>query len=175
MNTPGMNRQQRRAMARQKHSFAQRSTIQREVVPDIGLRILNSARPYEPGEMVAEHIITTESFVRLRDGKGNEEDFDRVSMILNVGLIRAEKIDPSLVNTMQHAQEAMCRMKDRYLRGLRFGFDAQGLRDAMAALEDYQTIMDASTPLQMMAAIKEAYARIMGGEVLTMGDLRKAA
>ena len=76
---------------------------------------------------------------------------------------------------MQTAQEAMCRMKDRYLHGHRFGFDAQGMRDTMAALDDYQTIMDASTPMQMMAAIKEAYSRIMGGEVLTMADLRQAA
>lgn len=175
MNTPGMNRQQRRAAARQKHSFAPYKANQRDIVPDAGLRILNSARPYEPDEMAAEHIITTECFVRLRDGGGTEQDFDRVGMILNVGLIRAEKIDPSLVHTMQAAQEAMCRMKDRYLRGLRFGFDAQGLQDTMAALDDYQTIMDASTPLQMMAAIKEAYSRLMGGEVLRMSDLRQAA
>ena len=175
MNTPGMNRQQRRAAARQKHSFSPARDTKRDIIPDIGLRLLNSARPYEPGKMVAEHVITTECFVRLRNGTGTEEDFDRIGMILNVGLIRAEKIDPSLVHTMQEAQEAMCRMKDRYLRGLRFGFDAQGLRDTMAALDDYQTIMDASTPLQMLAAIKKAYARIMGGEVLTMGDLRQAA
>jgi hypothetical protein len=175
MITPGMNRQQRRAAARQKHRFAPACDAKRDIVPDAGLRLLNSARPYEPGEMAAEHVITTECFVRLRDGSGTEDDFDRISMILNVGLIRAETIDPSLVHTMQAGQEAMCRMKDRYLRGMRFGFDAQGLRDTMAALDDYQTIMDASTPLQMMAAIKEAFSRMMNGKVLNMNDLRLAA
>lgn len=171
MNIPGMNRQQRRAAARQKHSF----TSARDVVPDIGLRLLHNARPYDDGEMVGEHIRTRECFDRLRSGQGTEADFDRLGMIFNIGLIRAEGIAQSIVNTMQAGQAALCRMKDRYLRGMRFGFDAQGMQDAVAALDDYEVIMDASTPLQMKAAIQEAYSRIMGGEVLTLGDFKEAA
>ncbi len=94
MITPGMNRQQRRAAARQKHNPAPA----RDVVPDIGLRLLNSARPYEPGEMVAEHVITTECFVRLRDGGGTEEDFDRVGMILNVAQLGMPVCDAAFIN-----------------------------------------------------------------------------
>lgn len=130
------------------------------------LRLLDIARPYEPGEMVEEHVATKAAYIRLRDGDGTEDDFDRVSMILNVGLLRSEQIDPLLVETMQRGQMAMVRMKDRYLRGLRFGCDAQGLQDIPEAIDAYETVMDASSPLQMKLAIQGAYARISGGQLL---------
>ena len=162
-----MNRQQRRAAARAKRSG---NLHHMPIDPTASLRALNNARPYDEGEMAAEHIYTRACFERLRDGTGTEEDFDRLGMILNVALIRAEAIDTKLVTTMQTAQDALCRMKDRYLRGHRFGFDAQGLRDTVAALDDFEVIMDASSPLQMKAAIVEAYKRITNGEILVLKD-----
>lgn len=133
-----------------------------------GLRALDHSRTYEPGEMTAEHVKTRAAFERLRTGHGDEGDFDRVSMILNVGLIRAESIDVKLVRAIQAGQMSFVRMKDRFLRGLGFGFDADGLRDAPEALEVYEAIMDSSSPLQMKLAIREAYVRIIGGELLGM-------
>jgi hypothetical protein len=116
--------------------------------------------------MLDEHVVTQDAYVRLRDGGGTEDDFDRVSMIINVGLVRAEEIDPFLVETMKSAQRAMNRMKARYQRGLRFGCDAQGLQDVPYALETYQTIMDSSSPMQMKLAIQEAYTRLTNGHIL---------
>jgi hypothetical protein len=80
--------------------------------------------------------------------------------------MRAEDIDPLLVETMARGQMAFVRMKDRYLRGLPFGFDAQGLQDVPDALDAYQAMVDASSPLQMRLATNEAYRRIMGGDLL---------
>ena len=74
------------------------------------MRLLNIARPYSPGEMIQEHVITKAAYIRLRDGSGTEEDFDRVSMILNVGLLRAEQIDQLLVETMIRGQQAADKM-----------------------------------------------------------------
>ena len=130
------------------------------------MRLLNIARPYSPGEMLQEHVITKAAYIRLRDGSGTEEDFDRVSMILNVGLLRAEQIDQLLVETMIRGQQAMARMRDRYTRGMKFGCDSQGLQDIPEALDAYEIIMDASSPLQMMQAIQGAYKRISNGEIL---------
>ena len=160
-----MNRAIRRA-ARFKRGL--QATMHRHVDPTAGLRVLHNARPYEQGEMVDEHVKTRAAFERLRDGQGGEEDFDRVSMMLNIGQVRAEDIGNGelLVQTMQKAQEAMVRMKGRYLRGLRFGFDAEGLASVPAALDAYETIMDASSPLQMKQAICEAYTRITNGDIL---------
>ena len=160
-----MNRAQRRA-AHFKRGLQMQIHHQHNLTA--GLRVLHNARPYEQGEMAEEHIKTRAAFERLRDGQGDEEDFDRVGMMLNIGLVRAEDIGNGelLVQTMQKAQEAMARMKGRYLRGLRFGFDAEGLASVPAALDAYETIMDASSPLQMKQAICEAYTSITNGDVL---------
>jgi hypothetical protein len=157
-----MNRAQRRA------SQHKRGTIRNlyHIDPVAGLRLLDHARPYEPGEMIAEHNLTRAAFERLRTGCGDEADFDRVSMVFNIALMRAEDIDPLLVETMTRGQMAFVRMKDRYLRGLPFGFDAQGLQDVPDALDAYQVMVDASSPLQMRLAINEAYRRIMDGDLL---------
>lgn len=159
-----MNRAQRRAA---QHKRTTLRTIHR-ADPTAALRLLHNARPYEAGEMVEEHLKTRASYERLRDGQGDEEDFDRLGMMLNIGLVRSEDITHGelLVHTMQKAQEAMARMKARYLRGLRFGFDAEGLASVPEALDAYETIMDASSPLQMKQAIQEAYYRISNGDVL---------
>ena len=157
-----MNRAQRRAAQHK------RGTIRNmyHIDPVAGLRLLDHARPYEPGEMIAEHNLTRAAFERLRTGCGDEADFDRVSMVFNIALMRAEDIDPLLVETMTRGQMAFVRMKDRYLRGLPFGFDAQGLQDVPDALDAYQVMVDASSPLQMRLAINEAYRRIMDGDLL---------
>lgn len=157
-----MNRAQRRA------SQHKRGTIRQmyHVDPVAGLRLLDHSRPYEPGEMVAEHVLTRAAYERLRTGCGDEADFDRVSMMLNIGLVRAEDIDALLVETVQRGQQAFVRCKDRYLRGLAMGFDAQGLQDVPDALDVHEAIVDKSSPQQLKLAIKEAYRRITHGELL---------
>lgn len=132
------------------------------------MRLLGMARPYETGAMLQEHVITKAAYIRLRDGGGTEEDFDRLSMVLNAGLLRAEQIDQLLVLTIQKGQQALLRMKDRYLRGLAFGCDAQGLQDLPEALDANEAMMDASSPLQMKLAIQGAYARISNGNHLEL-------
>ena len=170
MITQPLNRQQKRAAHKQA-----RHKPPRTFELAAGLRLLHNARPYDDGEMAGEHIFTRDCFDRLRSGSGDEADFDRLGMILNCGLIRAEQISPALVKTMKAAGDAMARMKDRYLRGLRFGFDAQGLQDTAIAMDDFEVIFDASSPLQMKQAIQEAYSRITNGDVLTINEERKPA
>lgn len=157
-----MNRAQRRA------SQHKRGTIRTmyHVDPVAGLRLLDHSRPYEPGEMVPEHVLTRAAYERLRTGCGDEADFDRVSMMLNVGLVRAEDIDALLVETIVRGQQALVRCKDRYLRGLAFGFDAQGLQDIPDALDVHEAIIDKSSPQQLKLAIREAYRRITHGDLL---------
>jgi len=133
-------------------------------------RLLGMAKPYEPGRLVREHIECRISYERLRDGGADENDFDLVAHVLNSALVRAEQIDELLVETIKLGQDAMVRMKDRYLRGLRFGFDAAGLRDVPAALDAWEAMADASSPLQLQHAIKEAYRRMTGGATLSLED-----
>ena len=157
-----MNRAQRRAAQRQRAT----PHTTRRIDPVAGLRLLDHSRPYEEGEMVAEHVLTRAAFERLRTGYSNEADFDRVSMMLNIALVRAESIDAALVATITRGQMAFVRCKDRFLRGLPFGFDAGGLVDVPEALDVLEAITDASSPAQLKLAIREAYRRITNGDLL---------
>ena len=152
-------------MTRKTTKFARKHRAHR-IDPIAGMRLLHNARPYESGEMVEEHVLTRAAFERLRTGAGTLDDFDRVSMMFNIGLIRAESIDPLLVQTMIRGQMAFVRMKDRYLRGLALGFDAEGLVDVPEAIDVYEVMVDSSSPAQMIDCIKGAYARIRNGETL---------
>jgi len=129
-------------------------------------KLIENVRPYDPGEMVKEFVLIRAAFERLRTGAGTEPDFDLVSMSMNMGLVRAEAIDPELVAIMIAGQDAFVRMKARYLRGLPFGFDAQGLQDVPVAIDAYEAVVDASSPAQMMQSIRETYRRIRGGNIL---------
>ena len=157
-----LNRQQRRAMKRSKPTKAR--TVDRFA----GINLLNRARPYEEGEMAHEHLITLAAFERLRTGMGDEADFDRVSMLLNVGMIRAESISHDIVLIMKDGQHAMNRMKARYLKVAAMAFDGPGIEAVDYALETYQSIMDMSSPLQMIKAIQEAYKRISAGDLIQL-------
>ncbi len=128
-------------------------------------RTLENCRPFEPGEMLHEHIKNRTAYDNLRHGEGTQADFDRVAMMLNVGLVRSESIDALLVQTMQRGQDAMCRMKDRALRGLPFGFDAAGLSDVPVALDAFEAILDASSPQQMQTAVQVVWHRMFNKDV----------
>lgn len=134
----------------------------------VAFTLLDQARPFEEGETDNLNRDHQAAFDRLRTGQGTEEDFDNVSMKLNTGLVRAEEIDLLLVATIKLGQGAMLRMQDRHARGLAFGFDADGLRDVPYALEAYEAILAASSPLQMKMAIQEAWRRVTGGDILTL-------
>lgn len=129
-------------------------------------KLLSMARPTQPGALDSEHIQCRVAFERLRDGSGTEQDFDLVGRVLNSALVLAEGIDALLVETVQRGQDAMVRMQARYRRGLRFGFDAAGLRDVPAALDAWEAMADNTTALQRKHAIQESYRRIRAGEVL---------
>lgn len=130
-------------------------------------KLLEAVRPIEPGELDGEHIQLRFAYERLRDGTGNQADFDTLGQCLNAAMVRAEAIDDSLVQTVQLGLEAMVRMQGRQKRGLRLGFDAFGLRDVPAALDAWEAIADSSTPMEMRVAIKESFRRIRAREVLT--------
>lgn len=153
------------------HRQAARSKRRWQKDATAAFKLLDMATPNEPGKLVNEHIECRVSFERLRDGGATEQDFDLVAHILNAALVRAEQIDELLVETIQRGQAAMVRMQGRYRRGLRFGLDAAGLRDIPAALDAWEAMADASSPLQLQHAIHESYRRIRCGNVLTPGDI----
>lgn len=159
-----MNRAQRRAA-----QHARPKTDRNELTParaTAWAHTIERVRPYDPDDMVPEFVRIRSAFERLRTGHGTEPDFDLASMALNMALVRAEAIDPALVLIIVQGQQAFARMKARWLRGLPFGFDAQGLQDVPAALDAFEAITTASSPAQMAHSIRETYRRIRAQQIL---------
>lgn len=114
-------------------------------------RLLNSI-PHDPGETAGEHIKTRTAFERLRDGSADTDDFDHLAMTMNMVKVRALTIDETLADLLERGQDAMGRCKERYHRLGRFGFDGPGMTLMAECLDAAESIIDASSPLQMRAA-----------------------
>lgn len=156
-----MNRKARRDAAKGRGQLSARKK------PKLGgLYLLDWARPFEGSDTLDLKIKVRDCLQTLKDGTSEAHHFDYVAMAFNVAMVRAESIDPSLVTTVQRGMDAMVRMRERAQRGLNLRFDSPGLRDTPPAIDVYEAILDASSPLQMALASKEAYKRITNGDVL---------
>lgn len=98
---------------------------------------------------------------RLKDGSANAADYDRVAAAFNVALIRAESIDPLVVETMNAGIAALLRCDAIWQRHRKYGFhgpDLEPLEDAMGL---YEQILRLSTPRMMEDAVVEAARRMV--------------
>lgn len=114
-------------------------------------RLIN-ASPHDPGETAGEHIKTRTAFERLRDGSADTNDFDHLAMVMSMVKVRALSIDETLADLLERGQDAMGRCKERYYRLGRFGFDGPGLTLVAECIDAAESIIDASSPLQMRTA-----------------------
>lgn len=172
---PLSGRELRRKQAREarRQPKARVLTLAQAVAP---LALLDNARPHEDGEKAHEHLVLRAALDRLIDGTADTDDFDAVAMHINIVKIRALEIDEGLADTIERAQDAMGRCKQRWIERGRFGFDGAGLvavRDAMDAAE---AIVDASSPLQMMVARDVVTDSLLGrGAAARFKERAKAA
>lgn len=115
-----------------------------------------------PAEKVVD-IMTklTDAFARMAEGSTNCELFDRLAAAINVGLIRAEAIDPLVEEVMVRAINAMNEADGIYGRHRRYGFTGPGLEAMKDGLQVYQEILSKSAPAQMEAALEESARRML--------------
>ncbi len=122
--------------------------------PLAGLRILGYCRPHDPQDALDRHLKTRAAFERLKSGEADSGDFDRLAMSLNVCKVRAMEIDTALADEIEAAQTAMTEVRERFERIGRWGFSAPQLAAAAYALQAYEAIHDASSPMQMERAME---------------------
>ena len=82
--------------------------------PLAGLRLLDRARPFDPGDTTEQHIKTRACFERLADGTADNDDFDRVAMAINLAKVRALEIDRGLADLLEAGQTAMTAVRKRH-------------------------------------------------------------
>ena len=100
------------------------------------------------------------AFADLKAGSTDDDLFDRLAASINVGIVRAEQIDPACVAPMLAARDALIRCDDIRGRHGRYGFDGPGLAAMAAGLEVYEEMVRNSTPQQMRDAMTLSIARM---------------
>ena len=121
--------------------------------PLASLRLLDRARPFDEGDTTGEHIKTRACFERLADGTADNDDFDRVAMALNLAKVRALEIDQALANLLEVGQDAMAAIRRRHDKWAMWEVLPAERTAIVEALDAHEAITDASSPLQMMAAL----------------------
>ena len=125
----------------------------RHMDPLAGIRVLDRARPFDEGDTTGEHIKTRACFERLADGTADNDDFDRVAMALNLAKVRALEIDQALADLLEAGQNAMATIRRRHDKWAKWEVLPAERTAIVDALDAHEAITDASSPLQMMAAL----------------------
>ena len=125
----------------------------RHMDPLAGIRVLDRARPFDEGDTTGEHIKTRACFERLADGTADNDDFDRVATALNLAKVRALEIDQALDNLLEVGQDAMAAIRRRHDKWAKWEVLPAERTAIVDALDAHEAITDASSPLQMMAAL----------------------
>ena len=121
--------------------------------PMASLRLLDRARPFDEGDTTGEHIKTRACFERLADGTADNDDFNRVATALNLAKVRALEIDQALANLLEVGQDAMAAIRRRHDKWAKWEVLPAERTAIVDALDAHEAITDASSPLQMMAAL----------------------
>ena len=125
----------------------------RHADPLAGIRVLDRARPFDEGDTTAEHIKTRACFERLADGTADNDDFNRVAVALNLAKVRALEIDDGLASVLECGQDAMKALRARHERWAKWDMLPAERAAITQAMDAHEAITDASSPLQMMAAL----------------------
>jgi len=134
--------------------------MQRRRNPTTWAETIVASRPTEP-EVATETMAKLYSaFADMKAGGSDGETFDRLASAVNVGMIRAEEIDPVCVQPMLAARDALIHADEIMGRHRRYGFDGPGLQAMAAGLEVYEEILRNSTPNQMAEAARESRRRM---------------
>ena len=122
--------------------------------PLAGLRLLDRARPFDPGDTTEQHLKTRACFERLADGTADNDDFDRVAIAINLAKVRALEIDRGLADELETAQDAMTALRKRQERWGKWDMLPTERAAIVHALDAAEAIADASSPLQMQRAME---------------------
>ncbi|GAB3763543.1 hypothetical protein GCM10028796_17220 [Ramlibacter monticola] len=129
------------------------------------LDLLAACRPMSARQVQGCMLRIHDAFAQLRGGGADQDLFDRIAVVINVGLIRSEQIGQQGVELFQAAQKALMEAARIRCDHGRFGFTGPGLETLKEAIALYEEILAASSPRQMNLAQDEVLRRIRMGEV----------
>lgn len=127
MITPGMNRQQRRAAARQKHSCSTAPSVNlMNVVNNPVWKALKTA-PMTDSKQLDLNIDIHSAFEAITHGSGTLDDVNTLAYAANISVVLAERgYGVDLLPQIIDAQEGLMRILQRCHAGKNVAFDALG-------------------------------------------------
>lgn len=130
----------------------------RHTMAAVNTLVANTEQPRENADRIM--VLLRLAFEKLKIGTGDEEQFVLLAAAINVGLIRAESIDPLAAETMVRGVQALNNCAAIHQRHGRFGFAGPDLVGMEDALNLYEDILRLSTPKQMLYALDAAAQRM---------------
>lgn len=151
-----------------------------------GLRLISELRPFDQAEVNTLTLAPQMAYQAISTGKAQPGDFDTLAAVVNVTLVRAERIElvgygqpddtpeelaeqqatgREMVALAKEAQDALMHMRQRFLRTGRWGVDAAARETLPAVLDLHHQILQLSLPKQMKAALLEVLDRCKKGQV----------
>lgn len=119
--------------------------------------------PTEDADLIMVRV--NDAFGQVAAGSADDDLFDRLAAMLNVGLIRCEEIGRAGVEVFLSGQQALMEADGLRARHGHYGFTGPGLGAMRGAIALYDEILRASTPVQMASALEECVRRIRAGHV----------
>lgn len=132
-----------------------------------GLHAITASTPFPDAEVQRIMLNVYAAYDELVAGRGTDEHFNRIAVVLNIGVIRAEDggNGAPAVAVFKDAQQALMECDALQARHGRYGFTGPGLQAMREALILYEDILRASTPLQMHQGQQEVMRRAQQGHV----------
>lgn len=126
---------------------------------------VKSRMPLEDDQMrdlgIAYHV----SLQAMLSGRGTEQTWSTLACVINIALLLSEAgIEPSAIQTIKLAQEALLRVRDRAGRSGKWAFDGEGIRIILAAVNLHDEQISRATRGQVTAALVEVNRRVTIGE-----------
>lgn len=151
-----MNREQRRLNARLGRQHKAKKARATKLG---GLAAIGNSLPYAPEEAAKISNEARMAWWKMCNGDGSTRSFDELVYALNTLRVLVEPFDDG-VEVVTRAQEALLRIRQRYLEHGKFGVDAEALRDVPPALDLYDEFLSYATPRMMVNAMTAAVKRM---------------
>ena len=136
------------------HRIQSRAKRQHRGDPSAIYRLMGRMQAIPEQERTQLEIPVRLAFEAMRNGSATTQDYVTLGDAINLTIARSYEIAnvPECIDVCKRAMGAMIRVRDRYQRMQRWGFDGPGLQEVSEAIDLYSQVLSVSSPMDMYEA-----------------------
>lgn len=121
------------------------------------LDVIAISQPHHPAEVARLMVETKAALIRMLEGTAEDRDLARLGTDLNVALVSAQRIGNSAqaLEVLAGGAEALAAAQGIKARHGRYGLTGPGRAALSEAIDVFESILAASSPMQMHRAEEE--------------------